>query len=113
MKPATIKRLRDALGAARLIESHTHGLSQEAYEADPWLRSAAERQFEIIGEAFNNARRLDPDLEVAVPDLHGWISMRHFIAHLYDNVDNHVLWDTIQRDIPELINRLEALLTDR
>jgi len=98
--------------AARLIETHTQGLPRETYEADPWLRSAAERQFEIIGEAFNNVRRLDPDLEASIPDPHGLISMRHFIAHVYDTVDHRALWDTIERDVPVLINRLPALLRD-
>ena len=96
----------------RLIQTHTHDVSRDVYDADPWLRSAAERQFEIIGVAFTNIRRLDPDLEASIPDLHGWVSMRHFIAHVYDNVDNQVLWDTIERDIPLLIKRLESLLND-
>lgn len=38
--------------------------------------------------------------------------MRHFIAHVYDTVDHRALWDTIERDVPVLINRLPALLGD-
>jgi len=112
MKTQTLKRLRDAFEAARLVELNTLGLSQEIYEADPWLRSAVERQFEIIGEAFNNARRLDPQLESHIPSFHEWISMRNFIAHMYDAVDNEVVWDTIEHDIPRLVLLLRDLITN-
>lgn len=112
MKPATTKRLRDALQAARLIERNTLRITRSVYESDPWTRAAVERQLEIIGEAFNNVRRLEPEPDAAFPALHEWISMRNFIAHRYDAVDNEIVWDTIRVEIPILITRLEKLLAD-
>lgn len=110
MKPQTLKRLRDALQAARLIAANTEALTRVEYESDPWQQSAVERQFEIIGEAFNTVRRLDPDIDTRIPDIHDWVSMRHFIAHVYDKVDNDVVWDTIVFDIPLLIGLLEEIV---
>lgn len=44
------KTLRyDMRKAAKHIGNFTAGRSFEAYDADPMLRSAVERQFEIIG----------------------------------------------------------------
>lgn len=100
MKPATTKRLHDALQAARLIERNTLGITRSDYESDPWFRSAVDRQLEIIGDAFNNVRRMDPELDAAIPALHEWVSLRDFIAHIYDAV----VWDTIRIDTPFLSN---------
>ena len=47
---------------AKLIASFTEGKSVATYDADAMLRSAVERQFEIIGEALANLARLDPSL---------------------------------------------------
>lgn len=110
MTPETTKRLRDALDAARLIESQVSGLSRPEYDADPWFRSAVERQIEIIGEALNHVRRLVPELEMQFPDIHEWVTMRNLVAHVYDKVDHDIVWDTINRDIPELVRRIERVL---
>ena len=53
MLPDTRKYLWDALEAGKRIGRFTSGKSLETYEADELLRSAVERQFEIIGEALN------------------------------------------------------------
>ena len=45
------KLLQDILDAARAIESFAQDRSLDDYRSDLMLRSAVERQFEIIGEA--------------------------------------------------------------
>jgi uncharacterized protein with HEPN domain len=51
MKPTLKKRLLDALQACRAIQGFVAERTAADYEANLMLRSAVERQFEIIGEA--------------------------------------------------------------
>jgi uncharacterized protein with HEPN domain len=50
------KYLWDALTAAELLREFSAGKFVEDYQADAMLRSAVERQFEIIGEALKSIR---------------------------------------------------------
>ena len=49
------KRLLDAVNGCEAIAEFVAGKDFAAYENDRLLRSAVERQFEIIGEALNKA----------------------------------------------------------
>ena len=112
MNPIVTKRLRDALEASNSILAWTQGVTFERYLADGLLRSAIERQIGIVGEALNVARRADLGIADHVPDLHGWISMRNFVIHIYDRVDHRIVWDSIADNVPELIATLERLLAE-
>ena len=61
--------LWDALRATELLADFSSGKTFDDYLADAMLRSAVERQFEIIGEALNNLSKVDPELAALVPDL--------------------------------------------
>ena len=53
MHPKCLKWLHDILEACELIEDAARGRSLADYERDRLLRSAVERNVEIIGEALN------------------------------------------------------------
>ena len=59
------KLLWDAQQAAERIARFTAGKGFTDYEADDLLRSAVERQFEVIGEALNQLAPIDS--QVASP----------------------------------------------
>jgi len=59
MRPLEVlKYLFDIVEACKMLEQFTAGKVFGDYQADPMLRSAVERQFEIVGEALNQAIRL-------------------------------------------------------
>jgi uncharacterized protein with HEPN domain len=61
--------LWDAREAAGVIAAVTAGKSFADFDRDIVLRSAVERQFEIIGEALAQLARIDAAMAQKVPDL--------------------------------------------
>ncbi len=106
------KYLWDARRAAERIARFTSGRDFDDYLGDEMLRSAVERQFEIVGEAFAGLRRVDPVLAARVPDLARIVAFRNVLIHGYATVDDQLVWGVVERDLPRLISVLSALLPD-
>ena len=81
---------------------------RENFNVSWLLRSAAERQLEIIGEAAGN---LSEHLQTRHPDLpvREARAMRNVIAHDYDNVDYDMVWTTISTSVPRFATALNAI----
>ena len=109
----TKKRLHDALTAGRAVQQFTDGRSFSEYEGDLMMRSAVERQLEIIGEALGQARQVDEALEERLPELPRILALRNRVIHGYDTVDDEIIWDIVQTNVPELVRQLKALLEGR
>lgn len=110
MKPTLKKRLLDALEACQAIQAFLAGRAFTDYERNLMLRSAVERQFEIIGEALNHAETEQPDLVSLIPDLRRIVGLRNRIIHGYDSVDDQLLWQVVHSHVPTLAKQLEQLL---
>ena len=70
------KYLWDASRAAELARQFASGRSYADYEGDPMLRSAVERQLEIVGEALNQLSKADPRIAAGIPDLRRVVAFR-------------------------------------
>lgn len=110
MNAETRERLGHALEACEAIAQFTAGKSRDDYFADPLLRSAVERQFEIIGEALNRAAQLDDTVAEQIPELRRIVGMRNRIIHGYDSVDDELLWSVAKTNAPLLAGQLGTLL---
>lgn len=65
---------------------------------------------EIIGEALNHVRREEPAIVERLPRIHEWVALRNILSHLYDRVDLEIVWDTVNDDLPPLIETLRNLI---
>ena len=86
------------------------GRSLDDYRADEILRSVVERKFEIIGEALKRLQNADPSLAAQIPEQRDIISFRNVLIHGYDVIDDEVVWNIVQNDLPALKLRVDSLL---
>ena len=106
----TAKLAWDAQQATLRIDRFTAGKSFADYEADQLLRSAVERQFEIIGEALAQLRRIDPVTAAGLPQLGRIVAFRNVLIHGYATVDNRLVWGIVEGHLGALRATLEELL---
>jgi len=102
--------LWDARRAAEQINSFVHGRSWADYEADVLLRSAVERQFEIIGEALSQLSRDHPEISERIPDLPRIVAFRNVLIHAYASVDDGLVWSVATEKLEALLATLNELL---
>jgi uncharacterized protein with HEPN domain len=112
MRLESKKLLEDMRRSAELILSFVGDLGVSEYTANPLVRSGVERQFEIIGEALNRLRRLDPQTAAEITDVGRIIAFRNILIHGYDLVDHDVVWDVVEAKLPVLLREVCALLAE-
>ncbi|WP_300269059.1 HepT-like ribonuclease domain-containing protein [Microbacterium sp.] len=112
MRPEAGAHLWDAAEAARLVYEFTRGRTMVEFNTDLIIRSAVERQLEILGEALNRLRREDVDTGARVPDLDKIVGMRNIIAHEYGDIDYEIVWRAATTSIPELLPVLDELVAE-
>lgn len=94
---STLEQIRDRVGSAAGLE------------ARPIERAAAERLLTVIGEA---AKNVSPAFRAQHPEVpwHGMAGLRDRLVHHYFGVDYEAVWATIVDDLPELEERVMALV---
>jgi uncharacterized protein with HEPN domain len=104
------ERFLDMLEAIDHIERYAvHG--RQAFERDELIQNWFVRHLQSIGEA---ARGLPLDMLAKAPDI-PWskiIGMRHILVHDYFNIDKDLVWDVVERDLPDLKRKVEAILRE-
>ncbi len=98
--------LHDAVSACKLILRFTEGISLQEYQENLMVKSAVERQFEILGEALNRIKKLEPDFLTDISEWQRIIAFRNIIAHAYDVIDDEIVFLVIQKQIPILLKDL-------
>jgi uncharacterized protein with HEPN domain len=106
------KYLYDVLQACYLLQRFAEGKTLADYEADAMLRSAVERQFEIIGEALSQLTKVTPDVVSQIHEVRRIIAFRNILIHGYASVDDRVVWGVLQHDVPILCAQVEGMLGD-
>lgn len=104
--------LHDIVKASRLIREFADGKTYDDYLESPLLRSAVERQFEIIGEALNQTLRIYPEADGLVTHARRIVSFRNRLIHGYATVADEVVWGVLEGYLPRLTLEVEGLLNE-
>ena len=112
MRLGSLKYLYDIQRAAVLLREFTRGKTFADYEGDAMLRSAEERQFEVIGEAMAQLARIDEPVADQISHYERIIAFRNVLIHGYADVDNRLVWDVLETNLPTLLNEVDDILKD-
>ena len=102
-------RLSDIIEAIENALDYSGGMTIEQFVADRKTIDAIVRNFIIIGEA---ASHLPEEFIEKHPDL-PWREMRdmrNIVVHEYFGVDNLIVWETLQKNLPPLLPLLKRLI---
>lgn len=101
--------LADMLSFAREVLTFTEGRSRADYKSDTGLRRSVERATELIGEAATN---ISDATRAAHPEI-PWrkiIGQRNVLIHDYGDVDDDLVWNLVELEIPKLVLILEGIV---
>jgi len=103
--------LLDMLLAAREAQEFARGATLSDFRQDRTLQLAIVKAVEIVGEAASRisteTRELNPDIPWA--DI---VGMRNRLVHGYFDINLVRVWETVEQDIPRLIQQLEGLVSE-
>ncbi|MDE2900254.1 MAG: DUF86 domain-containing protein [Chloroflexota bacterium] len=88
---------------------YTSELDQTGFVADRRTYDAVLRNLELIGEAATHIPEAVRDAHQEI-DWRSIIGTRNRIAHGYMGIDDDVVWDIVQTDVPDLLPKLRRLL---
>ena len=103
--------LRHTLEAIDKISEYLKDFDLEKFSANDMVFDAVVRELEIIGEAANKISGEFQEAHQEIP----WRQMtgiRNTLIHEYFNIDQKIIWDTCQKDLPELKEKIEKLLSE-
>ena len=92
------------------LEEFTKGRTLDDYLSNTMLRSAVERQFEIIGEALSQLHKIDSKLVGRIQGHRRIISFRNILVHGYVTIRDDTVWGVVQTDLPILSKQINDLL---
>ena len=97
--------LGDMAEACHKIVEYRRGINRKEFERRGMAFDAIVRNVEILGQA---AAKLPTEARELTPEI-PWdaiIGMRHRIAHAYFGIDNDILWDVVENEVPLLANAI-------
>ncbi len=110
MPPEAKKFLYDMQQACAALAQFVKEKSFQDYLESELLRSAVERKLMVIGEALNRLLRLEPELEMQIPDARRIIDFRNILVHGYYAIEHETVWGILEKDLPTLTEKIDELL---
>ena len=104
--------LNDMIQVGEAINTFTSGKDFTDYETDLMLRSAVERQLEIVGEALNQLLIHAPHLEPRFSYRREIKNFRNILAHEYMRLDHAIVWGILEKFLPTLMQETKDILLE-
>jgi uncharacterized protein with HEPN domain len=101
--------LLDMYSAARKIQRFTHQMTRPDFDQHELVQIAVLYELQIIGEA---ARMVTQAYKTQHPEI-AWNAiqgMRNRLVHEYFDVNLNLVWNTVQENIPLLVDQLQPLI---
>src|SRR4051812_28262084 len=102
--------LTDVVSACELLTDFTRGKTFTDYAGDAMLRSAVERQSQVVGEALRVTLQHNPEVAASITDVRAIIAFRNQLTHAYSAVDHATVWGLLERRVPQLQAEVMRLL---
>ncbi len=110
MRLESKKYLYDIQQATDRLTQFSNDKTFADYKKDAMLRSAVERQFEIIGEALNQLSKIDPGCASQISECQRIVSFRNILIHGYAEIDDRLVWGVLESKVPTLFGEVKELL---
>ncbi|HEY4504509.1 MAG TPA: DUF86 domain-containing protein [Candidatus Paceibacterota bacterium] len=101
--------LRDISESLDRIEQFTRNMTIDQFDEDLKTKYAVIRCIEVIGEA---VKSIPSDFRIKNPDI-PWrkiAAMRDKMIHEYSGVNADMVWEVVERDVPELKIKITELI---
>ena len=99
-----------ALKAAEAVQTFVRSKTYEIFLEDDLVRSAVERQLQIIGEALSQLFKVDPQMAGSIVELGRIVAFRNILVHGYAAIEHDTVWRLIEDKLPEVRTNLRMLL---
>ncbi len=106
-----LMRIEDIVSAIDATIDYTGGMTLDSFKHDKKTIDAVMHNIMVIGEAANHVPNMVMEQHPEIP----WGKMRairNVIVHAYFGVRTDILWQTIQHDLPPLVDPLKNLLKE-
>jgi uncharacterized protein with HEPN domain len=102
------ERVEDILDAIIKIEKYSKG-GRKQFEEDELVQVWILHHLEIIGEASRSMGSKTVSRHPEVP----WVKMgdmRNYLTHEYFGVDDNIVWNVVERELPKVKGWMAAIL---
>jgi len=102
------KYLFDMKVAMESINEFVADIDFEGFKASKLIRSAVERQLEIIGESVKRVERTGE--VIPIENARQIIGFRNILVHEYEKMEEEIVWMIVKKDVPKLLEEVDRLL---
>ena len=102
-------RLEHILDSIQEIKNYTRSSSFKEFELDSMMKFACIKQIEIIGEAANHLSETTQTKYNSI-DWRAIVALRNILIHEYFGVDDRIVWNIIQSDLPNFEKQIREML---